>query len=461
MEDRHHLLLQHRPEVDEHVAAADEVEPRERRVLRQVLAREHAHFADRLRDLVAAIHLDEEPPEPIGADLGQTAFGVESRPRLLDRRVADVGAEYLNRVGAAPIAEVLEQHDGHRVDLLAGRASGNPDADRLAPGLVCQHLHQVFVLERLERIRLAEEPGDVDEDVLVERLQFRRISLEVLEVLLEALQFAQDHAAEDPPLDRRVLVEGEVHAARVLEQAKDLVQLRVVFEGRLDGGLRVHRGAEIRMPADSREFPGDRVRRHDEVDAACRDGAARHAVVLRRGRVLREGDAARGLDGLEPHGAVRRRPGEDDPDRAAAGILGQGPQELVDRHVQRPRRPSRREVQPRALDAHRRVRRDHVDMVRLHRNAIGDLGHRHGRELGQEPGQHALVLGVEVLHEDEGEAGVTRERGQELAERLEPAGRRADADDGARNAGRGSGLGGQSRPGRLRLGLASRGASRR
>ena len=50
---RQHLLLRRRLEVDEHVAAADEIDARERRVLDHVVRREHDHLAELGDDLVA------------------------------------------------------------------------------------------------------------------------------------------------------------------------------------------------------------------------------------------------------------------------------------------------------------------------------------------------------------------------------------------------------------------------
>ena len=55
MEDRDDLLLQHRPQVDEHIPATDKVQLGERRVFGQVMPGEHKHITDGLVNLVAAI----------------------------------------------------------------------------------------------------------------------------------------------------------------------------------------------------------------------------------------------------------------------------------------------------------------------------------------------------------------------------------------------------------------------
>ena len=57
---RQQLLLQLAVHVDEHVATADHVEPREWRIARQIVPGEDAEVAERLRDAIAAVGLGEE-----------------------------------------------------------------------------------------------------------------------------------------------------------------------------------------------------------------------------------------------------------------------------------------------------------------------------------------------------------------------------------------------------------------
>ena len=57
-----------------------------------------------------------------------------------------------------------------------------------------------------------------------------------------------------------------------------------------------------------------------------------------------------------------------------------------------------------------------------------DLDHRHRCLLCRNFGEHAHPLGIEVLHDQESHAGPGRERSEQLADGLEPAGRGPDAD---------------------------------
>ena len=91
--------------------------------------------------------------------------------------------------------------------------------------------------------------------------------------------------------------------------------------------------------------------------------------------------------------------------------------------------PREREREGAVADRHVRVGRDHVDVVRLHAQAVGDRQDGHHRSPGQDLGELARVLGIQVLNEHERHAGVGGKLPQELAEGLQPAGRGSDTDD--------------------------------
>ena len=65
--------------------------------------------------------------------------------------------------------------DGERVDLLAGGAPATHSRIGAPSGLCSQDLGEDVRLQRLEDLRVPEERGDVDEDVLVERSNLVRV----------------------------------------------------------------------------------------------------------------------------------------------------------------------------------------------------------------------------------------------------------------------------------------------
>jgi hypothetical protein len=78
VERRERLFLQARLEIDQEVAAANQVDARERRVGDETLAGEHHHFAERLAYPVAALLLDEKVPQPLWRDVVGEALGVQA-----------------------------------------------------------------------------------------------------------------------------------------------------------------------------------------------------------------------------------------------------------------------------------------------------------------------------------------------------------------------------------------------
>ena len=93
MKRGHRFLLRARLEIDQHVAATDEVYARERRVGGEVLPREDHHIAHRLIDTVAAVRLDKEPLQALWGEIGDEALRVQTTAGLLQHRFAEVGGE--------------------------------------------------------------------------------------------------------------------------------------------------------------------------------------------------------------------------------------------------------------------------------------------------------------------------------------------------------------------------------
>jgi hypothetical protein len=92
----------------------------------------------------------------------------------------------------------------------------------------------------------------------------------------------------------------------------------------------------------------------------------------------------------------------------------------------------------RAVEQHQvGVGRADVDAIGFQGHAVGGLDHPHVGGAAQQGRQHALVAGVQMLDEHEGQAIGDRQGFQQFLERLEAVGGGTDADDhGWRTAGR-------------------------
>jgi hypothetical protein len=76
VEQRQHPLLEVGFEIDQKVAAADQVHPREGRVLQQVLRRENDRLPQRLFDAIGIILHLEEALQALLADIDRDARGI-------------------------------------------------------------------------------------------------------------------------------------------------------------------------------------------------------------------------------------------------------------------------------------------------------------------------------------------------------------------------------------------------
>ncbi len=99
-------------------------------------------------------------------------------------------------------------------------------------------------------------------------------------------------------------------------------------------------------------------------------------------------------------------------------------------------RGRRGQVKDAAQQVHGRVGRRHVNVTGVDTHPVGDGDDRYVRRTTQDGRQKTRVVGREMLHDDQSQV-VNREPVEQRGQRLEPAGRGADADDGKRDRSRG------------------------
>lgn len=86
--------------------------------------------------------------------------------------------------------------------------------------------------------------------------------------------------------------------------------------------------------------------------------------------------------------------------------------------------------------SHVHIGRNDVEVVRKDGHPLADLDHGQRSAFGQDLHQLAGMARIQVLHEDEGHAGIDGQRLQQLGERGQATCRRTDADDGEWRTGR-------------------------
>ena len=115
MEYVHRAALQHRLEIDQHVTAADQVEPRKGSVAHHVLPRENANIAQEARDVIGCVRGGEVAAQQLRTHVGRNAFRIHAGARPFDRGVADIGGEHFDRDVDARLPHELGKRDRQRV----------------------------------------------------------------------------------------------------------------------------------------------------------------------------------------------------------------------------------------------------------------------------------------------------------------------------------------------------------
>ena len=185
VEHLQHPLLRGAIEVDEQVAARHQIEMRERRILDHVVVREQHHLAQLLAHAVGVALLAEEAAQPLRRHVGGVVQRVEALARACDRAPRRCrwrrSARRAHRPGR-PACSASSM--AMRIRLLAGGAARRPrrGPDRSRPRSRKQLWDRSGVRERLERLAVAEEVRDADQQVPEQRLRLVRLLAQVVRV---------------------------------------------------------------------------------------------------------------------------------------------------------------------------------------------------------------------------------------------------------------------------------------
>lgn len=129
MEIAYHAVLLRRLKIDHQVAATQQVEAGEWRILDDVLHGKHDHLADFLLHLVARVVLGEEASQPLRRDILRDVGRVAAGAGAGDGLVVEVRGVDLYIEVVVGIVHVLAQQHGDRVGFLAGGAARHPGAE--------------------------------------------------------------------------------------------------------------------------------------------------------------------------------------------------------------------------------------------------------------------------------------------------------------------------------------------
>ena len=417
------VLLRHRLEVDQRIAADHQVHLGEGRIGQEVVPRQHHALAQFVLDHERTAFADEEALQPLGGEFHRGRLRVGTRAGGLDALGVHVGGEDLQAGPAALALERLQEQHPDAVGLLPGGCPRRPHPDAVARLFAGHDVRDHHPLQGVEGIGVPEEARDGDEHLSAQRHRLGPVVRDEGAVVLHAANVAHLHPALDPPHDRRRFVVLEVNAADLQQQPKDLVQ-RLLLRHRttIDQGWEFDFLGE-RLVADVRDdAAGQFLGGHDRIHHTGADDAAGHAVELRRVRILGEEEAARGVDRHRPASAIGASAGQHDADHLIAIRFGQRGEEDVDRQGEA-MRVLRCQVQVAGSGVHDRPGWDQVHAVGLDGHVVLDHDHRHIGVPRQQVAHHGLVIRRQVLDDHEGGPRVGGAGLEEALQGVQPAGR--------------------------------------
>ena len=103
MKQRQHCLLRRWFQVDQQIPARNQMHFGERRILRDVVRREHNELPKILRDLITVGLLAEEPLAALFTDVFELLFGIKSRAGFAQGSRVDIRREDFHVMLAASI----------------------------------------------------------------------------------------------------------------------------------------------------------------------------------------------------------------------------------------------------------------------------------------------------------------------------------------------------------------------
>src|SRR5437879_3260092 len=235
--------LLHRPvEVDDDVAADDQVVGRIGRALTREVVAQHAYEPADLRDRPSRGVRGEVAAQQVLRHLGERHLAVLGGGGALQALAVDVGGIHAGvrprrRLPAG--ARRFRDRDGDRVRLLSRGAPRRPRAH--APPARPPQVDEVGAQQRGPRFRVAIELGDVDGERVEQLVVLVGVFVEQPTVVVVAVDAARAHADRDAPLEALLLIRLAADPPGARDLLGERLERRVVLLRRHDRALRVSR----------------------------------------------------------------------------------------------------------------------------------------------------------------------------------------------------------------------------
>ena len=332
-------------QVNQQIAAADQIDSGKRRIAQHIVAGEQHFFAHLLGHPKTVFFKGEEMLQPDSRHIRRNGRRIQAVAGEGNRPVVNIGCKHLKLRPAALQLHLFFKQQGDGIGLLAGGAAHHPDPHRIGRRAVVQQLGQHLLLQRLKSLGIAKKIGDTDQHVLHQRLGFFRIRPQKGQISGQVRHAVDLHSALDAPQHRGPLVLAKIVFGMGAQQRHDLAQRFLVKPvGGVDFGLwRLNWYVGILGQTDAAGI-GPQVnqplrhvgRLEHKIHHAGGNGRTGHAVVFGIFRGLRHRQPALPLDPGQARSAVCAGARQDNGDGALLVSLGQRAEKQVDRQMRAP-----------------------------------------------------------------------------------------------------------------------------
>ena len=175
MKKRQDFVLRFRLQIDEEIAAANEINVGEGRVSQYIVNREDDAVAQFMGDLVAVLISGEELRQPVWRDIRLDRIGIEPVARESHGVPVDVRGEDLKPRRPFQLLEGLQEQHGYGIGLFTCAAARTPYANRTFVFLVVDEIGDDFFGQELESRFAAEKLRDADQQILAKQLGLSRL----------------------------------------------------------------------------------------------------------------------------------------------------------------------------------------------------------------------------------------------------------------------------------------------
>ena len=175
MKDGKQISLQDILKIDEKIAAADQIQLSEWRILEYVVLRKYDHLTDLVpNDIVVAL-AGKEAAQPGNADILTDVVSVNASSCHSDGLGIQIGRKDLDVSPKTQILHDFRKENGDRIGLLTCRTARDPNAELIGLRRVFDQVVDHPVLEHFKIVRIPEEAGHSDQHFLGQKPGFVRI----------------------------------------------------------------------------------------------------------------------------------------------------------------------------------------------------------------------------------------------------------------------------------------------